>query len=213
MPSNIGRVIHRYRKFFFLSGVTILIVAAGFSFLLVRTLFKARGLDTVDEFRGKTTAGMRCADVASETHVSKRIISENESVLVTVTLTNRLPEKCEAEVKIYISDFDISPPQASQSVEFSSDQERANVLWSIRPRKGGEFQLATLVVQERVETVGIIVTNFLGFTPFQAQILSIMGSALGPVLTVPWWYERWKERRRKKKPSKRKRREKIRQKP
>lgn len=34
------------------------------------------------------------------------------------------------------------------------------------------------------------VTNWLGLPPFWTRVLPILGTVLGPILTVPWWLER-----------------------
>jgi hypothetical protein len=54
-------------------------------------------------------------------------------------------------------------------------------------------------VNTNSEMLNISVTTIFGLNPQLLQVLSSLGTFLGPMLTAPWWYEQWQKYREKKK--------------
>jgi len=61
----------------------------------------------------------------------------------------------------------------------------------------GTFDLV-LTIGGAITILGVTVTNALGLTAGQLQILSALSTILGPMLTVPWWFEQWQKWRARK---------------
>jgi hypothetical protein len=72
------------------------------------------------------------------------------------------------------------------------------LLWVLKPREISAFEIA-ITAGNQTQVIGIVVTNVLGFTAAQVQILSYVSSFLGPMLTAPWWYEQWEKRKKSRK--------------
>lgn len=127
--------------------------------------------------------------------VSERTMKENESQALTVDLVNRSGQEYEVMVKLSAPNFDISPSEQSQTITLPS-QGNASVIWILTPKRAGVFEISISAGYDN-QVIGINVTNLLGLSPVQAQLLSYMGSFFGPMLTAPWWYQKWKERKAK----------------
>ncbi len=56
-------------------------------------------------------------------------------------------------------------------------------------------------VAEKIESkdVGISVTNVFGLQASHASLLSIVSAAFGPILTIPFWLDKWQKRKEKEK--------------
>lgn len=140
--------------------------------------------------------GPGCPELTAVVNLERRVMTENESQALVVNLS--LPEgiNCAVTVSLLAPNFLISPPETSRVATVPAGSD-IDVAWVISPQDVGTYEVV-IVVDERSETRGITVTNTLGLTATQAQILSIIASFLGPMLTAPWWYERWRERKKEK---------------
>lgn len=45
--------------------------------------------------------------------------------------------------------------------------------------------------------VGISVTNILGLQASQASLFSMVSATFGPILTIPFWLDKWQKRKEK----------------
>ena len=145
--------------------------------------------------------GGPCVDALEEVILPRRTMSENDSQTITVVLSNHGAEICEQSVAINAPNFEISPAESTQLISIPPGIGTAQTGWVLTPKKQGTFEIVIRIGAE-MQIVGLSVTNVLGLTPLQAQLLSSAGSVLGPMLTLPWWYERWQKRQEKQKPKK-----------
>ncbi len=144
-----------------------------------------------------TGGGGPCGVYLVEAQVSKRTMLENESQALTVEIGNLYGEDCKATVNLNAPNFDIAPNENEQTVTFPG-KGNSTVIWILTPKMAGVFEVS-IEVERDSQIIGIGVTNLLGLSPTQAQIISYVGSFFGPMLTAPWWYEKLKERQGKSK--------------
>jgi hypothetical protein len=176
-------------------GAVLLALGAGLALLLSSAYLKALHLD--DSF--VLLSLPKCTDIDSTVAVSKRVITESESVSLTIDIVNKSAEECSVIVKVWSADFEISPREEITGVDvtLAPNGGSGKLIKILSPRKMGSFKVVANVNND-VEEIGIVVTNALGLTAFQAQLFSVIASILGPVLTFPWWYEKWKESKKRK---------------
>jgi len=156
-------------------------------YLLGGTLFAA-----IKDHLITTISAGECLHPLGGAHVSKRTMTENESQALTVDLVNQNGQECEVTAKLSAPNFDIAPSEESQTITLPS-HGNASLVWILTPQKTGVFEVL-ISAESDYQVIGINVTNLLGLSPIQAQLLSYIGSFFGPMLTAPWWYEKWKER-------------------
>lgn len=116
-----------------------------------------------------------------------------------------------AIANLYASNFTVQPSKYSPK---AIDQPRVTWVWNITPLKASEepqtVDLILTVLWEprdsqlhEIErdiwrtTLEVLVVEPL-FTRGQINILGTLGSIIGPALTIPWLYDRWKERQEEK---------------
>lgn len=141
--------------------------------------------------------GPGCNDLVALVMLDQRVMTESETQALEITLRLPADDACTVGVSLLAPNFTTTPAETTRLVTIPAGGE-VDVAWIISPQEIGTFELV-IIVDERSETVGITVTNTLGFTAAQVQILSLIGTFLGPILTAPWWYDRWKERQKEKK--------------
>jgi hypothetical protein len=190
-----GREPNRLYRALALIGLAV----AALALVLLLALLAARAdATTVDRRPAPGTpvedaAGSCGVFVTSEVLLARRVMSEQASQSLTVALTNEGADACAVAVTLAAPDFRASPPQTQLTVTAAAGATTEHA-WVISPLRAGDFEVA-VIVGNSVTVLGISVTTVLGLTPLQAEILSLVGSVLGPMLTLPWWYERWQERR------------------
>lgn len=132
-----------------------------------------------------------------DTKPPEHVMAENKSqaILVQVKNTDK-KKKCSTMLSLHSPGFDTSPPKDSQSITLPP-ANKGSLSWIMTPRKTGTYEIA---VSDIINTqiFGVTVTNVFGLTTAQAKVFSILGSLFGPMLTVPWWIEKWWVRRQKK---------------
>jgi hypothetical protein len=159
--------------------------------------------------------------VSISTSYTSQIMTESESQAVVAEIVNNSRVTCEFTAELYALTFVVMPDKAKQVVVLPPNQ-RTTVRWFIAPSKVGNFHMfvsadsrplvyqypgnnkqeyASVGIEGSNEPMHIRVTNIFGFTAFEANLLSLVGSLLGPALTLPFWYE--KCQRRKKRPQSR----------
>lgn len=128
--------------------------------------------------------------------MAQRVLSENNSQTIVVNATNATDTECQSQLTLLAPGFDVSPRKESQTVTAKS-KGQGSVAWIVIPQKSGAFDIA---VSDglNTQTLGITVTNILGLTATQAQLCSILGTLFGPMLSIPWWVDRWQKRKRPK---------------
>lgn len=174
-----------------LVGVVILVVGLAFLWSLRRWQLAAAGLDRNPDPEGPVTGDPAgCGRlVEPEVALPRRVMALQETQALTVILSSAAAESCQVAVALNAPHFLLSPLEPRQQVTVGPGQ-RAQVTWILLPQEVGTFDLV-LTVGGGITVLGITVTNALGLTAGQLQILSALSTVLGPMLTVPWWYERW----------------------
>lgn len=129
----------------------------------------------------------------------ERVQSENKSQSVLIKVVNDYPdEECESAVSLRAPGFDVSPVKEEQKINLKPNTE-GSMSWIISPKKAGSYEIA-ISDPLNSKVYGINVTNMFGFSAVQAKTASFVGTIFGPMLTVPWWWEKWFQKRKKKEP-------------
>jgi hypothetical protein len=192
-------------------------MALGLTLILYLDASHARKLDR--RFGLFFTALKPCSPLIEGLSVPGRVMSESESQVLTVVLSNHdradgsirnspvngnnsRPAACEATVTLEAPDFNLGPPETSQTVRVPLGSI-ARLVWVLSPKKAGTFRVVALLhpvtSESNTAQIGITVHTVLGLTPAQAYLLSMVGYVLGPILTISYWVPiiaKWRIRRR-----------------
>lgn len=126
----------------------------------------------------------------------ERVIAENKTQAIVIQATNPNEVDCESALSLRAPGFDLSPFKEEQKITLAS-KAKGSLSWILTPRKTGTFEIAVSdIINTRI--FGVTVKNVFGLSSIQAKSASIIGSLFGPMLTVPWWIEKWFHQRRKK---------------
>ena len=132
-----------------------------------------------------------------EAEISKRTITENESLSVTVFFSNWTSRAYSETISLLAPNFTVAPRDVQRTVAVPVGDKSASAMWILTPQKIGTYEIAiTSPHYPGTVIFGIVVTNVFGFSPLQAQIFSYIGSALGAMLTIPWWLEQWGKKKK-----------------
>ena len=178
------------KKVLAISGSVLFLGGIGLSLYLCSVASDARDLDSFDL---PTSQGEGCSIPLEDLSTSNRIISKMDSQALTAILYNSdSNEDCEVAVSLNAPNFNISPPELDKIVNLPP-RKRATINWILSPRKLGTFEV-TVSAGLSSRIVGIKVVDRIGLlSPFWVKVLSLIGSFLGPMLTLPWWYEQWQK--------------------
>jgi hypothetical protein len=121
------------------------------------------------------------------------VIAENRSGSIVIKVESSKESECESTISLRAPGFDISPSREDQTVSLPAGKE-GSISWIISPRKTGVYDLA---VSDAVDTkiYGVSVKNIFGLSATQAKIGSFLGSVFGPMLTVPWWWDKLRKKK------------------
>jgi hypothetical protein len=173
-------------------GLAIFVLAIGAGI----TLFSiSQNAQLRDQFKqGNGVVSGETPLCAWDIDATQRVLSENSSHTVTINATNANEVDCESVLRFLAPGFDVRPREEEQLVT-AKPNGRGSIAWIVTPLKSGSFEI---VVSDGIDTrvIGVTVTNILGLTAAQAQILSVLGTLFGPMFTIPWWVERWQQRKR-----------------
>ncbi len=173
----------------------IIILAASLAFFAVfrQDINQARNLDEVLENPNLPERPGPCLQLLADVAIERRVMTDRESQALTIDLHNENNIDCTTDVAVHAPDFRTSPLENTLTVEVPAGS-RTQLVWILSPRRSGTYQVAVAVGGE-AELIGLSVTNVLGLTVAQAQIVSLFGTILGPMLTLPWWIGWWRRRR------------------
>ncbi len=135
-----------------------------------------------------------------EAQPPEKVMNEDKSQAILINTSNPTDKTCETYLSLRAPGFDISPSKEEQKITVPA-QGKGSVSWVITPDKTGTF-VVTISDTLNTKIFGITVTNIFGLNAFYAKILSALGGLFGPMLTVPWWWDRIKGRKQKKEQSK-----------
>lgn len=173
-------------------GLILFVVGVITGVVLLRSQQRAKTLD-----RTETGFGIVTGDVppcAWDVSVQNRVVTENHSQAIVVNATNTMDVACQSTVSLLAPGFNVTPHKDEQVVKAQANG-KGSVAWIATANDAGDYEL---VVTDGINTsvVGITVTNLLGLTALQAQIFAMVGSIFGPMLSIPWWFERWQQRKK-----------------
>lgn len=175
-------------------AIVCLIVSLPYSCLLI--FFSTRAKLLNDNFM--LLSGGPCTHPLSDVKLARTVISNKESVSLKVILSNDISEECKAQVTVSAPAFEISPSQQTKEINVPVGEDTANLVWIITPKNEGFHEIGIQAGLD-VETIGISVTNILGLTPKQAQIVAYIGTFFGGPITFTGLYGHWKKYQDKKK--------------
>lgn len=177
-------------------GVLLLLLGVSSLLLLWQDQRAAENVDQTFTQGGISEEESGCLNVIQEVTLTKRVMTEKESQTLRVVLSN--PNGggvCNTAVRLAALDFELAPPATERVVTLEPGGNPVTLLWVLKPKETGSFEIA-VSAGNMVEVLGIVVTNVLGLTAVQVQILSYISSFLGPMLTAPWWIEQWEKRKK-----------------
>lgn len=125
----------------------------------------------------------------------ERVMSENKSQAFVVEVSNAGDFECESALSLRAPGFDISPSKEEQKISLKVG-DSGSISWIISPRKAGNYDIAVSDILN-TKIFGINVTNMFGLSAVQAKSASFLGTIFGPMLTVPWWWDRLRQRKPK----------------
>ncbi|MBI4080923.1 MAG: hypothetical protein HY430_04095 [Candidatus Levybacteria bacterium] len=125
----------------------------------------------------------------------ERVMSENKSQAILIQVKNTAKKECVSYLSLRAPSFDFSPAKEEQKIALAP-KGSGSISWILTPRKTGSYEIS---VSDMLNTqiFGITVTNVFGLSAVQAKLFSIAGTLFGPMLTVPWWMDRWRQRKPK----------------
>jgi hypothetical protein len=137
-----------------------------------------------------------CSPLGADILFPARVISINESRALLVVLSNWSPCDQQTTLAVYAPDFTVEPI-GIQTVMVPAHSEYKK-RWILSPRRAGEF---TVVVDtpHLFREVGVTVTNIFGLSSRDASVLALFGGTAGPLLTLPYWFDLWRDWRRRRK--------------
>lgn len=176
------------------SGVVLFAVSIAIGCGLARSFFSAVALD----FNFSAVSAGPCLHPLMDAQLEKRIMSEKESQALKVIL-KVYDAKCIATVTISAPKFDIGSDKAEKVINLKPLEER-ELIWVIAPKETGTYVIGISAGMDNM-TLGVSVTNILGFSAKWAQVLFYIGGLFGPILTLPWWLEKYSKRKKAKDPN------------
>lgn len=123
----------------------------------------------------------------------EKVISENKTFSINIHTKNESGEVCESLVSLRSPGFDVSPNKESQKVTLESGKT-GSISWILTPRKVGTYEIA-ITDDINTKVFGISVKNIMGLSAWQAQFAGGLGTLFGPMLTIPWWWDRLKKKK------------------
>lgn len=175
-----------------LTGLIVFVMAVIAGVISLASQQQAQSHDSATDGHGIVVGDV--LPCAWEVSLPQRVLSENKSQTIVVNVTNAMDVDCQSALTLLAPGFDISPRKDEQIVTAKANS-RGSVAWIVTPDKAGDYEIA---VTDGIDTrvVGVTVTNLFGLTAIQIQIFAVIGSVLGPMLSVPWWWERVQQRKK-----------------
>lgn len=173
-----------------LIGILLFLLGIYFRYDIKNRESVATRLDKSDTKHGIVDGPPLCSWEAT---LPERVMAENKTQAVTINTKNETDTTCETSLFLRAPGFDISPAKDEQNISLETGKS-GSISWIITPRKVGSYEIA-LTDNLNTKVFGVSVNNMFGFTAVQAKILSSLGTLFGPMLTIPWWWERLRRRK------------------
>jgi hypothetical protein len=175
------------RTFIAVAGVVLFLVGLVLGISLILGALRAASLDETH-----TIHAMIGDDVppfcAWEASISARVMTQNTSQAILVKVSNPADRECQSTIALRAPGFEISPMREEQKIALAAGGA-GSLSWIVTPRRTGTFQIAVSDILN-TQILGVTVKDEYGLTAVQAKLLALVGSILGPMLTVPWWVDR-----------------------
>jgi hypothetical protein len=170
-------------------GIFLFIVSVYFINLFNKTEKKIASLDKSETKNAIIQGAPPCK---WEVTKPERLMSENKTQALYINTTNPGETECESILFLRAPGFDVSPMKEAQNIKLPPSGT-GSISWIISPKKVGTYEIA---VTDEVDTkiFGLTVNNMFGLNALQAKILSFLGTLFGPMLTVPWWWDRLRKK-------------------
>jgi hypothetical protein len=185
---------HMFRILIGLLGLLIFLSGLVLGLALLTGRFQALALDAEETIYASIDpdAPLPCF---WEVEPPERVMAEDKSQAVLVRTSNLGDKECASLLSLRAPGFDLSPLKEEQEATLPA-QAKGSLSWILTPRKTGTY---TIAVSDLLNTkiFGITVTNVFGLSTNQAQVLSVFGSLFGPMLTLPWWLDKFRQRKAK----------------
>lgn len=133
-----------------------------------------------------------------EVTLPERVMAENRSQAVIVRTANSADRECQVTLAFRAPGFDVSPAKEEQKVALPAGG-KGSLSWILTPRRTGAYQITVSDILN-TQVMGIDVNDVYGLTAMQAKLFSLAGGLFGPMLTMPWWVEKWFKRKEKREP-------------
>jgi hypothetical protein len=173
-------------KSLFTIGSSLLILSLPYTFLLIFFSVRAKNLDGGFQYN---SAGP-CRHPLLDVQLAREVIASKESVSLKVILSNDSGKECEAEVTVNAPAFETAPSQQTKKINVPAGKNVANLVWILTPKQEGLHEIGVQAGLD-IQTRGLSITNILGLTPKQAQILSYIGAFFGGPITCGGLWNQW----------------------
>jgi hypothetical protein len=184
---NVQLCMGTLSRFSVLAGLACVVFSLGMGTALLWHYLTAARLDAKSESLGAAPCMFPLKGFETP-----RVLSTGESKPATLLLFNDGTSVCTVHLTLAAPDFELGAP-GTRSLELLPGQ-RATASWILSPKSAGRYTISLSTDYHSV-TRGIVVTSVFGFSVSAAGIASIAASFLGPMLTLPWWIERWEKRK------------------
>jgi hypothetical protein len=173
---------------------TILVISEFILFAVGVALFIypfiiARQAARLDNSQGLSGGGGPTPICQPTSYNFQRIMTDQESQVLQVTFSND-QGKCDIFAELSTTDFDYSPTNM-QDEELSAHQQKT-VAWDIYPKRVGNYYII-IRTPTLEKTIGIAVTNVLGWNALQihiwGMILALLG-VVGGIGTIFGWFSK-----------------------
>ncbi len=170
-------------------GLTGFVLAMAIGTMLFQGYLNAADLDGKIEGAFSTDP---CFNPLQDAVLERRIMTLKESQTLTVILAANSTTGCQATVKIQAPNFESSEAYWTRTVKVPPMGEPIESVWVLLPRGTGTFKIAVStndLKNARLQR-GVSVIDILGYPASWLQVFIIAGLILGPMLSLPWWFDR-----------------------
>lgn len=201
------------RKLLALAGVTLFTLSIVIALLSETSTNKASPPD-----KAAPPASQRSRDTKPQKKTSAcdlkgveaqpKTVSEKEGLVLVITLSSGSSTNCQDTLSLDAPNFSVTSPTKAVSIppdregksntikQPSNKTEQPEVIsWRLAAKEAGKHQVVVETSTDS-ELVDVVVKGKINWS----QWLSSMGTIFGPMLTIPYWLDRWRERKSRRRP-------------
>ncbi len=179
------------KTLFALGGIILFLFGINLGHNLLKGESQALSLDRDKKVYGAIGDGPLPCSWSVET--PERVLAEDKSEAIVIQTTNPTDSTCESTLSLRAPSFEKSPAKDEQIITLPA-KGKGSLSWIITPNKPGTFDISVSDILN-TKVFGVTVTNIFGLSSIQAKLASIFGGIFGPMLTVPWWWDRWRRKK------------------